>query len=82
MFVGITLLILVVIFTLQNTAMVNIRFMTWQFSLSRALLFFMLLAVGIIIGWTTCTVNDRKKRHKQRGAQKGIPGSAAYSKDQ
>ncbi|MFP4415926.1 MAG: LapA family protein [Chitinispirillaceae bacterium] len=49
--------------------MVCIRFTTWQFSLSRALLFFMLLAVGLIIGWTTCAVSGRNKRHRKGSLQ-------------
>lgn len=48
---GLVLMIAVVIFTLQNTEIVSIRFLIWQVSLSRALMLFVLLGVGIIIGW-------------------------------
>jgi uncharacterized integral membrane protein len=48
---GLVLMIAVVIFTLQNTDIVSIRFLFWQLSLSRALMIFVLLGAGIIIGW-------------------------------
>jgi len=39
------LLPLAVFFTLQNTEIVTLKFFFWQFSLSRALMFFLLLGV-------------------------------------
>lgn len=45
------LLLTVVIFTLQNTEMISIRFLFWQFSLSRALMLFLVLGVGILLGF-------------------------------
>jgi uncharacterized integral membrane protein len=45
------LLLGVVIFTLQNTEMISIRFMFWQFSLSRALLLFLVLGIGVLLGF-------------------------------
>jgi uncharacterized integral membrane protein len=65
---GITLLILVVVFTLQNTSTVEIRFLAWQFTLSRALLLFLVLAIGIIIGWAVSAVSEREKHrtYKER----------------
>jgi len=42
---------LVVLFVVQNTAVVDIRFLFWTAAMSRALLIFFVLAVGIIIGW-------------------------------
>jgi len=47
---SITLLLLVVIFTLQNTEIVTIKFLFWDMELSRALLIFLLLGIGIVIG--------------------------------
>ena len=44
------LLLLVVIFTLQNTEVVTIKFLMWDMEISRALLIFLLLGIGIIIG--------------------------------
>ncbi len=42
---------LAVIFIIQNTAVVDIRFLSWTLSMSRLLLFFLLLAIGVILGW-------------------------------
>lgn len=42
---------LMVLFVVQNTAVVDIRFLFWTAAMSRALLIFFVLAVGIIIGW-------------------------------
>ena len=42
---------LVVLFVTQNVEVVEIRFMFWQLSMSRSLLIFFLLAIGIMIGW-------------------------------
>ncbi|MFH1215159.1 MAG: LapA family protein [Pseudomonadota bacterium] len=50
-----SLLLGVVIFTLQNTEMVDIRFFLWQFSLSRALLLFLVLGIGVLLGYLLAT---------------------------
>lgn len=42
---------IVVIFSIQNVAVVEIHFLFWTFALSVALLIFCVLAIGIIISW-------------------------------
>ena len=42
---------IVLIFVLQNVAAVDVTFLLWSISLSRALLIFFALAIGIVIGW-------------------------------
>jgi uncharacterized integral membrane protein len=42
---------LIVIFITQNVAVVDIRFLFWNVSMSRALLIFFLLIIGIALGW-------------------------------
>jgi len=42
---------LAVIFIIQNVAVVEIQFLFWSFQMSRSLLMFFLLAMGIIMGW-------------------------------
>ncbi len=65
MFLGITLLFLVVLFTLQNVAMVEIQFLLWGFSIPRSLLLFIVLFIGILIGWVMKTIaHDSKKANK------------------
>jgi uncharacterized integral membrane protein len=46
----IVLTILIVIFALQNTEVVNVQLWFWNLQIPRALLIFCCLAVGVIIG--------------------------------
>lgn len=41
----------VVLFVIQNVSVVEISFLFWSFAMSRALLIFFVLAIGIVIGW-------------------------------
>jgi uncharacterized integral membrane protein len=41
----------VVIFVLQNTQVVEVRFLFWTISMSRALMLFGTLAIGLVGGW-------------------------------
>ena len=49
LFVG--LIILVIIFVIQNTQIVEVKFLAWQVTMSRALMLFGTLAIGVIAGW-------------------------------
>jgi len=49
--VTLVLFLLVMIFAVQNAAMVEIRLLFWQVTFPRSLLIFMMLLTGIIIGW-------------------------------
>lgn len=49
--ITIALFVLVMIFAVQNAAIVEIRLLFWQVALPRSLLIFMMLLTGIIIGW-------------------------------
>jgi uncharacterized integral membrane protein len=42
---------LTVLFIIQNVAVVEIQFLFWSIQISRSLLIFFLLAIGIVIGW-------------------------------
>ena len=42
---------LVVIFIIQNVVVVDVRFLFWTLSMSRSLLVFLLIAIGVIVGW-------------------------------
>lgn len=41
----------VLLFVIQNVSVVEIRFLFWSFAMSRVLLIFFVLAVGILVGW-------------------------------
>jgi len=45
-----TLLLLLVIFTVQNYEVVKIQFLFWSFQTSRAIVIFLALAIGFAIG--------------------------------
>lgn len=45
------LLGLVVVFVTQNAAVVEIRFLFWALDVSRAVVIFLALAVGVVAGW-------------------------------
>jgi uncharacterized integral membrane protein len=45
------ILMLVVVFTLQNTEQVDVRFLFWQLALSKALMLFLVFALGMLSGF-------------------------------
>jgi len=47
----IVLVALVILFIIQNVAVVEITFLFWSLQMSRALFIFFLLSIGIAIGW-------------------------------
>lgn len=49
-YVGLGLLLLIAVFTLQNAEVVTVRFLVWQVSVSRALMIFFVLVIGIVVG--------------------------------
>ena len=49
---------LLVVLTLQNTDPVTLRFLAWSITLSRALLVFLLIVVGALIGWVLRSMRD------------------------
>ena len=49
--ISLVLICLIVIFIIQNVAVVEIDFFFWTIAMSRVLLMLILLIVGIIVGW-------------------------------
>ena len=45
------LLVTAVVFSLQSATVVDVRFLTWKFTASLALVFFVTLATGLTSGW-------------------------------
>jgi uncharacterized integral membrane protein len=48
---GMILAGMAVVFIIQNVTSVDLTFLFWTMSMSRALLMFLILSVGIILGW-------------------------------
>ena len=46
-----SVLLLALIFTLQNAEVVSVRFLFWEFSMSRVILLFLVFVFGVIAGW-------------------------------
>ncbi len=69
--VGLCLLAVVTVFAFQNTEVVTLRFLFWQFSLSRALLVFVLLILGMAAGWLLRSYRLRRVRRAAEGGSTG-----------
>ncbi len=61
---GLILAALVMVFTMQNTEVVEIKIFFWSLTMSRVLLVFALLIVGAIFGWLAC---GWARSHPDRG---------------
>lgn len=48
---ALTLIGVIVLFTVQNYEVVELQFLFWKVAMSRALMLFMVLIIGITIGW-------------------------------
>ena len=68
--VFIVLAILIVIFTIQNTQVVDIQFFLWKASISRALVILSTLFIGIILGWLLTWTGYSRKRRNEKGEEK------------
>ena len=55
---------LVVIFSIQNADVVSVHFLTWNFTISLALLVFIVLAFGLLSGWLMQSLFLRKERKR------------------
>jgi uncharacterized integral membrane protein len=58
---------LAVIFIIQNATVVDVRFLFWNVSMSRALLIFLLLIIGIALGWFLHSYLSYRKSKDESG---------------
>ncbi|CCK75935.1 MAG: DUF1049 domain-containing protein [Oleispira antarctica] len=56
-FITLVLFILIAIFAVQNSAIVEIQFLFWSFSSPRVLLFLTFLVIGFLLGLFAVTRN-------------------------
>jgi len=67
---SVALLLVVVTFTAQNAEVTEIRFLGWSFVLSRAVVIFLALVIGILIGWLTpWTPSEERRGNGKQPAQ-------------
>lgn len=55
---------IIVILIIQNAALVEIHLLFWTITMSRVLLMFILLAVGIIAGWLLHGYSIHRKKER------------------
>lgn len=60
--VFIILIALVLVFVIQNTQVVEFKFLAWTVSMSRALLLFGTFAIGIVVGWLSRRVRPKSRK--------------------
>lgn len=65
LFFILTLVGLAVLFVVQNVAIVEIQFFIWSLAVSRAILIFFVLAVGIVVGWLLHSYAAHNERIKK-----------------
>lgn len=70
MYITLIMLILIVIFTVQNAAVVTVNILFWKLEISRALLIFFVFVFGIIIGW----ISHSHMRHVKNRKPSNKPG--------
>jgi uncharacterized integral membrane protein len=63
--VAVAMLLLVVLFTLQNTEVVAVSILLWTLPISKALLMFILLAIGVLTGFFLGSYSRTRKRDGQ-----------------
>ncbi len=59
---GLILMCLIVVFILQNATVVEIRLLFWGIAMSRVLLMFIVLAIGILVGWLLHSYSAHRKK--------------------
>ena len=64
------LIVFVLIFVVQNTQVVEFRFLVWTISLSRALMLFGALAIGVVAGWLLRVPKQKKELQGQSQRKK------------
>jgi uncharacterized integral membrane protein len=68
--VSIVLAGLALVFIIQNTTVVEIRFLFWTLAMSRALFMFLMLGVGMVIGWLLTSYIRHRKGQLSSGSDR------------
>lgn len=64
------LIVFTLIFVVQNTQVVEFRFLVWTISISRALMLFGTLAIGFIAGCLFTLPKGKKEQQNERKGRK------------
>ena len=63
--IGIIFGALVILFMVQNVQVVDIKFIAWTVSISRALMILIVFVIGILLGWVVRSMGYRKKKRAE-----------------
>jgi len=66
----ICLIVFILIFVVQNTQVVEFQFLIWTISLSRSLMLFGTLAIGIVAGWLLRVPKIKNEPQEKRKVRK------------
>jgi len=63
---GLVLAALVLVFIIQNAAVVELHFLFWTLSMSRSLMILFVLFIGLVIGWLVGSHFQRKPQKEDK----------------
>ncbi|WP_455212336.1 LapA family protein [Kaarinaea lacus] len=63
---GLVLAALVLVFIIQNAAVVELHFLFWTLSMSRSLMILFVLFIGLVIGWIVGSHFQRKPQSEDK----------------
>lgn len=63
--IGIVLAVAALFFVFQNIGVIEIRFLFWSITMSRSLLLFLVLLIGVVIGWLWHSVSLRRAARRE-----------------
>jgi uncharacterized integral membrane protein len=58
---GVIFSILAIIFIVQNIQTVDVTFLAWTITMSRALMLLIILLIGFILGWAVAGIGRRRR---------------------
>jgi putative membrane protein len=59
--VALCLILVIILFTIQNAEVVTIQFLVWKLSVSRVLMIFFVFTIGVVVGWITNVWSRHRK---------------------
>ncbi len=62
--ISLILVALALLFIIQNITVVDVSFLFWTLSMSRALWMFFILVIGIILGWSIHSLYFSRRKTK------------------
>ncbi len=65
LFTILALIALAAVFIVQNAEVVELRFLFWKMTMSRALMFVFLVLTGVAVGWLLHGHMIHKRQHKE-----------------